>query len=513
MTNRSLAAIAVGLALLAGAGCARKAEESAAAAVPKRPNILWLNAEDMGPELGILGTPEVRTPNLDGLARSGMLFTRAFTTAPVCSASRSAFNTGMYQTTIGAQNHRSHRSDDQSVYPFPLPEGVHTVSDWLRQAGYYTGNIVHFPAGAGFRGTGKTDWNFTVDGKPFDTDRWDDLKGHQPFYAQVNFQETHRSAHWDSAQLHIPTPADPSKVVVPPYYPDHPVVRQDWAQYLDNVMALDSHIGKILEYLARDGLADNTVVVFMPDHGRAMVRGKQWPYDSGLHVPLIVYWPKGVPMPEGYSAGSRSDRLISSIDLTATTLDIAGVEKPAKMQGRVFLGPRAEAPREYLFGGRDRGDETVDRIRTVRSDRYRYIRNYYPDRPFFQINRYKEANYPTVWVMRKLHMEGKLDSIQEHLMAPTRPAEELYDEAADPYEIHNLAASPAHQAVLRRLRTELDRWIAESDDQGRVPEDSAVYRYYDQMERKQWGPEIAELSRKWGIPSADSLAALRRSSR
>jgi arylsulfatase A-like enzyme len=506
-------ALVLGLALLAGGGCARGARESAAAEAQRPPNVLWLLAEDMGPELGVLGTPEVRTPNLDGLARRGMLFTRAFTTAPVCSASRSAFNTGMYQTTIGAQNHRSHRPDDGTVYPVPLPEGVRTVSDWLRGAGYYTGNIVHFPEDAGFRGTGKTDWNFTVEGKPFDTDRWDDLKDHQPFYAQVNFQETHRSAHWDSAQLHVPTPADPAKVVVPPYYPDHPVVRRDWAQYLDNVMALDAHVGKILEYLARDGLAENTVVVFMPDHGRAMVRGKQWPYDSGLHVPLIVYWPAGLPAPEGFRAGGTSDRLISSIDLAATTLDLAGVRKPARMQGRVFLGPHADPPRRYLFGGRDRGDETVDRIRTVRDERYRYIRNYHPERPFFQINRYKEANYPTVWVMRKLHREGKLDSIQEHLMAPTRPAEELYDLEADPYEIHDLADSPAHREVLERLRAELDRWIAESDDQGRFPEDSAVYRYYDERAKRNWGPRIEELSREWGVPSADSMAALRRSTR
>ena len=212
-----------------------------------RPNILWILAEDMGPELGFLGTPEVQTPHLDGLAARGMVFTHAFTTSPVCSPSRSAFNTGMYQTTIGAHNHRSHRAEDPSPYPFPLPEGVHVISDWLRHAGYFTGNIRHFPESIDFQGTGKTDWNFTYDGKPFDTDRWADLKNRQPFYAQVNFPETHRGRAWNEAHTHIPRPADPDAVVLPPYYPDHPVVRDDWAQYLNTVMLLDRKIGAVLD--------------------------------------------------------------------------------------------------------------------------------------------------------------------------------------------------------------------------------------------------------------------------
>jgi N-sulfoglucosamine sulfohydrolase len=497
MTRASFSRVLPGLLLAVSAACAPRAGEPAATADTQTPNILWILAEDMGPELSVYGTPEVRTPNLDGLAQRGMLFTRAFTTSPVCSTSRSAFHTGMYQMTIGAHNHRSHRPDDGSAYPFPLPQGVRLITDWLRPAGYFTGNIVDFPAGVGFAGSGKTDWNFSYEGEPFDTDRWEELKHNQPFYAQINFPETHRGDAWDSAHVGLEAPADPAKVVIPPYYPDHPVVREDWAQYLNSAMALDAKVGEVLRLLERDGLADNTVVVFMSDHGRAMVRGKQWPYDSGLHVPLIVHWPTGMRAPEGYRAGSVSGRLVSSLDVTATTLAMAGVTRPAMMQGRVLFGPDADEPRSHLFGGRDRGDETVDRIRTVRSDRYRYIRNYYPDRPFLQTNRYKEARYPTIWVLRKLHREGKLTPAQERLMAPTRPAEELYDLQADPYEIDNLAASPEHQPVLHELRARLDEWIEESGDLGEVQEDSAVLRFYEERAQRLWDAPIAEVRRQW----------------
>lgn len=475
------------------------------AATHPQPNVLWILAEDMGPELGVYATlgnrlaAGARTPNLDRLARRGMLFTHAFSTSPVCSPSRSAFNTGMYQFSIGAHHHRSHRKEDPSSYPFPLPEGVRVVSDWMRHAGYYTGNIVHFPEGIAFQGTGKTDWNFTYRGQPFDTDRWAELKVDEPFYAQINFPETHRGSAWDTAHERIEHPASPKEVVIPPYYPDHPVVRENWAQYLNAIMSLDEKVGTVLELLERDGLAEKTVVVFMADHGRAMVRGKQWPYDSGLRIPLIVFWPEGIPAPEGYRPGIVSRELVSLIDVTATTLAFAGVPRPERMQGRVFFGSGRAAPRLYVFGGRDRGDETVDRIRTVRSKRFRYLRNDYPERPFLQTNRYKEATSPTIWVMRKLHAEGRLTPEQARLLAPTRPSEELYDLEADPYEVHNLADDPAYAEILQQMRQTLDDWIERIDDQGRFSEDPAVAEYYDQQMQQNYNERIERLRKEWGI--------------
>jgi N-sulfoglucosamine sulfohydrolase len=436
----------------------------AAYAQTKRPNVLWLVAEDFGVELGCYGTKEVWTPNLDKLAADGMRFTRAYTTAPVCSPSRSALMTGMYQTTIGAHNHRSHRDDG-----YKLPPGVRLLNDWLRDAGYFTANLRELPPELGFKGAGKNDWNFTYEGRPWDSDRWDDLKAHQPFYAQINFKETHRT-------FVSPKRADPNKVVIPPYYPDHPVTREDWAKYLDAATELDEKVGRVLRRLEADGLAENTVVVFFGDNGQAHVRGKQFVYESGLHVPLIIYWPKNFPAPKNFRAGAVSDQLVESIDWSATTLSVAGVAKPKGMQGRVLFGERAEAPREYAFGARDRCDETVFRLRTVRDKQYRYIRNFTPERPFLQPNEYKRRQYPVWTLLPQLAADGKLAPAQAALVAPTMPPEELYDLDADPHEINNLVTStkPEHKAALKRLRAALNKWIDETNDQGRVPEPPAV---------------------------------------
>lgn len=433
-------------------------------AATSRPNILWLIGEDFGPHLGCYGTKEVSSPNLDALAAQGMRFTRFYTTAPVCSPSRSAFSTGMYQTTIGAHNHRSHRDDG-----YTLPAGVKVISDRMREAGYFTANVIELPQEAGFKGTGKTDWNFQYDGRMFDSRSWDDLKSHQPFYAQINFQETHRA-------YRAPAHADPAKVEIPPYYPDHPVTRDDWAKYLDAATELDRKIGKVIELLKRDGLWKNTVICFFGDNGQSHVRGKQFCYEEGLNVPFILHWPDAIPKPAGYEAGKVSDRLLMSIDLAATSLAFAGIQKPAIMQGQVFMGDQAEPPREHVFGARDRCDMTVFRLRTVRDKRYRYIRNFTPDRPFLQFNRYKEAQYPVWNLIKQLAAEVKLTPAQAVLAAPTMPEEELYDLETDPFEIKNLVSSnkPEHREALERLRDVLDDWIKATNDQGRIPEPPEV---------------------------------------
>ena len=436
-----------------------------------RPNVLWLIAEDMSPDLSCYGG-QADTPNLDRLAERGMRFTHAFTTAPVCSASRSALMTGMYQTAIGANNHRSHRSNVPVDGPNRLPSHVRTLPDRLRDAGYHTANVRRIfspdsPHGW-VQGTGKTDWNFArgadEPNRPFDSAEWASLTANQPFYAQVNFSETHRGGAWDKAHTRIASPIDPADVTLPPYEPDHPVVRADRAQYLNAVMALDVKVGHVLDKLEADGLADDTIVVFFSDHGEAHVRGKQWCYDSGLHVPLIVAWPEGLEPPAEYKAGSVSDRIVEAIDLTATTLALCGVEKPAGMQGRVLFGPQAEPAPEYAFAARDRCDETTFRIRTLRGPRFRYIRNALPERPFLLSNRYKEMSYPAVPLMRKLYAEGKLTTPQARLASPEpRPAEELYDLDADPDEVTNLADDPAHAETLATMRAALDERLREAD--------------------------------------------------
>ncbi len=449
---------AAALSLLGGRPCVQtSARASEAVKRPDpRPNILWLISEDTSPDLSCYGTPQVKTPNLDALARQGARYTNAFATAPVCSPSRSAFMTGMYQTTIGAHQHRSHRKDG-----YTLPPPVEVITEVFRRAGYFTANV-RTPA-PGVRGTGKTDWNFKTTTKPFDGTDWSQRKPGQPFFAQVNFKLTHRAFVRDKQR-----PIDPDQVHIPPYYPDHPLTRRDWADYLESMQVLDREIGKVVERLEQEGLADNTLLIYFGDHGRPHVRGKQWLYEGGIHVPLIVRWPGQV------KPGTVVDDLVSLIDLAPTCMRAAGITPPAHLQGNVFLGPHAEQ-RRYVFAARDRCDETADRIRCVRTKRYKYIRNYHPERPYTQFNAYKHRQYPVLTLMQVLHKQGKLTEAQARFMAPTRPKEELYDLAKDPHEIENLCGRPEVEPILSELRGAMDRWVKETRDQGETPEPVSVF--------------------------------------
>lgn len=431
---------------------------AASAADAAKPNILWLIAEDFGPALGCYGQKNVSTPNLDRLAHEGVRYNHFYCTAPVCSPSRSAFMTGMYQTTIGAHQHRTQNKK-------PLPEGVRVLPHWMKDAGYFTANLEKLPDSFGFKGTGKTDWNFISPGKDFDSSEWSALSSHQPFFAQINFHETHRA-------FNGPHRADPSKIELPPYYPDHPVTRQDYARYFDAMMELDRKVGLILAQLDKEGLTENTVIIFIGDNGEAHVRGKQFCYEEGLRVPLIIRWPKSTAAPKNYRPGLVDDCLLEAIDLAPTMLSVVGAGIPPKMQGRPFLGEKTGMPKEYIFGARDRCDETAMRIRTVRDARYRYIRNFTPEVPFLAPNNYKEKQYPVWNLLKELNAEHKLTPVQAVLCAPRMPDEELYDLQSDPHEIKNLVTStdPQDQAELKRLRDVLKHWIKETKDQGEIPE-------------------------------------------
>lgn len=424
-------------------------------AAESRPNILWILGDDLGVELKCYGTAAAKTPVLDALAASGMRYTHFYTTAPVCSASRSAWMTGMYAQTIRAHQHRTPAPEKRA-----LPEGVKLLSHWFRDAGYATANVAEFPAAMGLRTSGKTDWNFTFGATPaFDTRRWEDLKGKQPFFAQINFQEPHRA-------FKAPKVTDRAAVKLPPYYPEHPTTREDWASYLDSIAELDRKVGVVLKQLADEGLADNTIIVFFGDNGRCHVRDKQFCYEEGLHVPLMIRWPKNFPAPRGFKTGQVNHQLLAAIDLAPTMLAAAGAPVPAKMQGRVFLGEKTAAPREFVFGGRDRCDETAMTIRTARDARYRYIRTLTPEVPVLATNKYKETQYPVWKLIKQLNTEGKLTPAQAFLVAPRQPEEQLFDMTADPDELTNLVSStkPGHAAALKRLRAALDGWMKETDD-------------------------------------------------
>jgi arylsulfatase A-like enzyme len=463
--------------------CMATAAEQTAQEHP-RPNILWIVGENLKLDLGCYGAKNVQTPALDGLASRGVRYTHVFSTSPVCAPSRSAFFLGMYQTTTDTHNMRSHRSDD-----YRLPEGVRPITHRLRDVGYYTANIKTL--GNEVVGSGKLDLNFVNEGKLYDGDAWEDLKSHQPFFAQVNTLEAEYDIYdrqtwrqprveWKGERSHEKI-ATPANVTPPPYYPDHPLVREEWARYLNSISGMDKTIGKILRQLQADGLADNTIVIFFGDNGWIEPRGIHWCYDTGLHVPMIVHIPKKVAQPANYRPGTVSDEVISLIDLTPTTLSFAGIERPLGMHGRVFLGDRLSPERQYAFSARDRIDETVNRLRSVRGQRYHYIRNYYPDRHFTSLNRYKEKCFPIKPLMRQLMAEGKLTGPPAELMSPTVAPEQLFDTVEDPHEIHNLAesADPRHREALVRMRTALAVWITETQDQGVFPEPREVVEPFE----------------------------------
>ncbi len=449
-----------------------------------QPNILWITGENFKLDFGIYGASGVHTPNIDSLARSGMRYTRVFATSPVCAPSRSAFFTGMYQTTADMHNMRSHRDDD-----YRLPDGVRPLTHWLSDAGYYTANISMIRDST--VGTGKLDLNFVNEGPLYDTEDWATLKAHQPFFAQINTPEAEYDIYdrmsagkkrvpWVGEEWH-PKIATPENVTPPPYYPDHDITREEWARYLNSVSGMDMRIGWVLEQLREEGLDENTIVVFFADNGRLEARGIHWVWDTGLHVPLIIYYPDGVHAPPQFERGGVNEDVVSLLDLTATTLWMAGVERPAGMQSQRFLGEGADPPREYAFSARDRIDETVLRLRSVRGSQYHYIRNIVGGEGFPTLNRYKEKCFLVKPLMRRMHEEGKLSGPAAALWAPF-PEEQLYDTEADPHEISNLAADPEYAMVLDKMRAALDTWIVETEDRGAFPEpDSVVVPFVQEM--------------------------------
>jgi len=438
----------------------------------RRPNILWISFEDTNPFYGCYGDPVARTPNLDRLAAQGCRYPNAFSTAGVCAPARSAIITGMYPISIGTHHMRTtHTNPATPELPTPYsavpPPYVKCFTEYLRAAGYYCTNNV------------KTDYQFEP---PLTA--WDELstEAHwrnrpdpdQPFFAVFNPTRTHESGMWPEK---CPEPTfEPDVIPLPPYFPDTPKVREAMARMYTNIEKNDRYLGELLRQLDQDGLTENTVVFHWSDHG-PLPRGKRWPYDSGIRIPMIIRWPGHL------EPGSVDERLVSTIDLGPTVLSIVGLPIPAHMQGRAFLGPQAAPPRQYVYASRDRYDEAYDRVRAVRDKRFKYIRNYHPELPRLLWIPYRNR-HPIVQEMWRLFAEGKLEGPQLVMFQP-RPVEELYDTADDPWEINNLADDPAYRDVLERMRKALDDWLAEVGDMGEIPESEMVRRWYPGGEQPQ----------------------------
>ena len=421
-----------------------------AAAQNPQPNILWLTCEDIGPQLGAYGDKYADTPTLDRLAARGMIYRNAWSNAPVCAPARTQIISGMYANSTGGEHMRSMTR---------LPEGMRMYPCYLRDAGYYATN------------NSKEDYNLEHTGKVWDESsakaHWRNRQPGQPFFSVFNFVTTHESQVRRRPHTWV---HDPAKVRVPAYHPDTIEVRQDWAEYYDNITVMDKQCAEVLKQLEEDGLAGSTIVFFYGDHGAGMPRSKRWPYNTGLHVPLIMHVPEKFRQlaPKEYKPGGASERMVAFVDLGPTVISLAGVKPPAHMQGSAFAGAYPGAERQYNYGLRGRMDERYDCVRSVRDRRYVYIRNYMPHLIYGQHISYMFET-PTTQVWKRLYDEGKLKPPQTYFWEP-KPPEELYDLRNDPDEVNNLAKSPQHREVLERLRKAEQDWVRSVRDVGLLPE-------------------------------------------
>lgn len=430
--------------------------QSPLAASASRPNILWITSEDNGPQLGCYGDTFATTPNIDRLAAKGMMYTNCWSNAPVCAPARTTIVSGMYPTSLSAQHMRSQ---------VDLPYGSKLYPEWFRELGYYCTNNSKEDYNLN---TGKDLWNDSSNKA-----HWRKRKAGQPFFAVFNFTTSHESQ--IRKRPHTAS-HDATKVPVPPYHPDTPEVRQDWAQYYDKITEMDLQVGEVLEQLKQDGLEDSTIVFYYGDHGSGMPRSKRWLYQSGLRVPMIVHVPSRIQELAGaqYAVNSKNERLISFVDLFPTVLSLVGERPTDNLQGHAFLGKHTAEQPKYIYGFRDRMDERIDMSRAVRDDRYMYIRNFHPERPQGAYLDYMFQT-PTTRVWKQLFDEGKLNAAQSVFWKAKAP-EELYDLQDDPYQIKNLASKPEQKETLERLRGAIKSWMISVCDLGLLPEGEVFER-------------------------------------
>lgn len=420
-----------------------------------RPNILWITSEDNSSHwIGCYGNKQAQTPRIDALSKEGILFENAFSNAPVCAVARATILMGAYSPTMGTQHMRSRHA---------IPEKFRPNVEYLRAAGYYCTN------------NNKTDYNF----KGNDNSCWDESSGkahykkrpdEKPFYAVFNITASHESSLFDDKPSE-PKRLKPEEIDLPPYLPDLPEIRKDMARYHDRITEMDAQVGKVLDDLEKAGLADTTIVIYCSDHGGILPRGKRYLENTGVKVPFIVRVPKKFRNLSPFKPVERITEPISFVDISATLLSLAGLEKPAQMQGRPFLGTKRVEPAademEFLYA--DRFDELYGMRRGLTDGKWKYIRNFNPDFPTAPYSFY-QFGQPGWTAYQKAFEQGKLSGYQKALWEAPGTSEQLYDLTADPWEMNNLAADPAHAEKLPALRERLKATVKEVKDTGFVPE-------------------------------------------
>ena len=408
----------------------------------KSPNIILLMAEDISNDFGCYGMPGVKTPNIDKLAKNGIKYTRCYSTSPICSPNRSAMMVGVHQSKINAQHHRGNQE-------LPLVEPYRPFTYWLRKKGYTTilGNDNVFHNGrkvdVNFKHQAIGSWD-TLGGSGLFDKNDSLLKKDQPFFAQIQLKVTHRGDWWEEIRAKSVSPVAISSVSLPPYLSNNLLIRKDWAMYLDQIEYIDTEIGHLIAQLKSKNLYDNTIIIFVGDNGRSNIRGKGYLYEPGIKVPLIISGIDKIP------SGQIMDGLVSTIDLPATILDLAGIEIPDYMDGHSVFA--SDYNRDYVYSSRDVWDEILDKSRSITGKRFKYIRNYMPEVPYDAHQAYLEFHRPALHVMRKELLDGQLTEVQEQFFSSEKPVEELYDLNEDPYELKNLAAEQSFEDTLNNMR-------------------------------------------------------------
>ena len=436
-------------------------------------NILWISYEDTSPRFPCYGDNTVETPNLDRLVRNGCVYDHCFSSAGDCAPSRASVITGCWPTWLGAHHMRTTHTDPTTPelptpYECTPPHQVRCVSEYFQRAGYYCTN------------NAKTDYQFNPPTTARDDcsrdAHWRNRQTGQPFFAVWNFDQSHESCMWDEPpKWHGPLPdsvprTDPLRVPIPPEVPDTPETRRSLAKHYDRIAHNDQRLGVLLDQLEEDGEAENTLVMIWSDHGTGLPRHKRWPYDGGIHIPLIVRWPQRI------EPGSRSQRMVSQVDFAPTIMAAAGLNRPNHFHGAPFCGPH-EISRQYIFASRDRYDTTYDKMRAVRNQRYKLIRNDYPEIPYLGWQSYRNQ-HPMMRELWRRMATDSLEPAQDWVAATQRPVFELYDCEEDPHELHNLANNSEMQTIKEELETALDEWCASYDVRGNVSEAEMVRSWW-----------------------------------
>ena len=436
-----------------------------------KPNIVWLVAEDQSQYFfPFYGDNSVTLPNISQLLENGIVYDGMNSPYPVCAPARSAIITGMYPNSIGTGNQRAYnynrtvRTDNESILGFPyysskLAEQIKPFTQILRENGYYTTN------------NSKMDYNFKLREDAWDESSkeasWEKRNKDQPFFSVFNFGVTHESQIWlrDKQELKV----DPNDLSVPPFFPNDSLTRHALAVNYSNLVEMDKQMGKIIDKLKDQGLYENTYIFFYSDHGGPFPRHKRAIYDPGSKVPLVIKFPKRIKVKE-----KRNYDLLNFIDFAPTILSIAGLEIPKVYQGIAFLGSKkSKNKRNYSYSASDRFDEVTDKIRAVKTKKYKYIRNYDINKPH-ALNNYYRTQMALMRHLTALNESNLLSAEQKLWFNVPKNPEEFYDLENDPFELNNLIGEKKYSKEIENLRIQLDNWIDQINDPVNIPEKELV---------------------------------------